>query len=670
MGSGASGSFGTRNGSCASEGAANSRLGEPSRLVRSVKTDSALAVGLRVLRRRWWIALTAVLGAILAAGVLSHLQTPRYQSSAEVLLNTRDVAATLTGSSDPAASLQPERNAQTQADIARTPALAERVLRAVSLSRTPTAFLDASDVSPKSNADLLVFRVSDGNPVLAERLANAYARQYTIYRREIDSAALRQARRDVDARLAQLRKEGEGRSSLYALLLGKAQQLETIETLQSSNASLARPATAAVKTQPRLKRNLLLAAALGLLLGGALTLVWDTLDTRVRSGDEALEVLGLPLIAQVPEMRAASRGGSPILVDPSGREAETFRILRTNLAFATLERGKNVRTVMVTSAVEQEGKSTTAANLALVSARAGRRVVLVDLELRRPTLDHLFGLEGRPGLTDVALGDVSLGQALTRIPLSQKSEGTVKGQGGSGTLEVLCCGPLPPEPGEFVVTQAVGDILAELEERAELVIVDASPLLPVGDARALTARVGGVLVVTRMAFARRKLLEDLRNVLAMSPALLLGVVLVGAGEEAIAGYEAGSRRRAGSAWPPTRTVPTVPRAAWQSAAEPRSRSAGVAGSSTNGASGDPLASTNGGPPEARAEAPRAAAAPVKLDAASLEELLELPGIGEARARRIIEYRSRYGSFRSFDELAKVAALSRDRLDRLSEQIEL
>jgi polysaccharide biosynthesis transport protein len=497
-------------------------------------SDSALVLGLEILRRRWRTMLASVLVVTAVAAGLSHLQQPRYEASAEVLLSSQNLAMTAAGIPDTtAASLQPDRTAQTQAELARVPRLAERVLRTAGVARTPAAFLDASAVSPKSNADLLVFRVRDRDPELAKLLATEYARQYTIYRRDLDSSALNRTSQDVARRLAELKRQGQTGSSLYALLMEKDQQLEAFQTLGASNWTLVRDATTAAKTQPRPTRNVLLALVLGLMLGGALALLRDALDPQFRSTDEALEALALPLVGRVPELRHDSRRSSwPILVKPTSSRAEAFRILRTTVELARLERGERARTVMVTSAVGQEGKSTIAANLALFSARAGARVILVDFHLRHPTLDYVFGLARCPGLTDVALGEVPLEQALARVPLTlgSRHNGREPTERAIGTLDVLPSGVPAPDAGDLVVTEVVANVLAHLGERADLIVVDAPPLLPVGDARAIMARMGGVLVVARFAFARRPLLKELRHVLDSSRAAILGVVLVAAAD--------------------------------------------------------------------------------------------------------------------------------------------
>ena len=511
--------------------------------VHGVHATPAVSHVLRVLRRRKWLFLQAVVLVPAVAVVVSLRQQELYRSSAEVLLSSQNLAASLTGIQDLTFAQGAERVAQTQADLARVPEVAGRVLEATGLTdRTPADFLEASEVSAKVNADLLVFQVTDPSPSLAARLTTEYARQYTIYRRELDTTALTRARGEVEDQLARLEAEGDRKSPLYAALAEKEQQLRTLEVLQTSNAFLVRPAGAAEKVQPKPVRNGGLGLLLGLVLGLGLAFLRETLDTRVRSAEEIEERLGLPLLARLPEPPRNLRRKQELvmLAAPSGPQAEAFRMLRTNLDFANLER--NVRTIMVTSAVEREGKSTTVANLAVALARTGRRVVLVDLDLRRPIIHRFLRLEGRPGLTNVALGQVRLEQALVRLGVSDaagRRDAQPNGDGQAavtGILEVLLSGPLPPQVGEFVGTPALAEILEQLAERADLVLIDSPSLLTVGDTMTLSSRVDALLVVTRLNVVRRPMLTELARALEASPAQKLGLVVTGAGLDEGYGY--------------------------------------------------------------------------------------------------------------------------------------
>jgi non-specific protein-tyrosine kinase len=160
----------------------------------------------------------------------------------------------------------------------------------------------------------------------------------------------------------------------------------------------------------------------------------------------------------------------------------------------------------------------------VVLARAGKRVVLVDLDLRNPSLAWLFGLADGRGLTTVALGEASLDDVLAPIPLESGSDAH---RGAGGTLHVLALGPLPPRPGEFAASAVASSVLADARARADLVLVLAPPLLGVGDAVALGTSVDALVLVARLGGVRRTMLRDLRRVLETWPAAVLGFVLTG-----------------------------------------------------------------------------------------------------------------------------------------------
>jgi succinoglycan biosynthesis transport protein ExoP len=515
-----------------------------------VKTEGGTHQGstlrdyLQVVRRRKWIIVAAVVLVPLAAVLHARQQPKVYQSSAEVYISHQNLANTLTGTSSSTIYEPPERILQTQADTARAPRLAERVVRAAGVAdeMSPGGLLASSYVVPRLESNILDFYVTDYDPQRAVTLATAYARQFTIFRQELDTSSLARARRELRQRINALRANGDTTSSTYQSLVQKEDLIRTMEALQTNNAQLLRPAEYAWQIAPRPFRSGVLGLLLGVALGFGLAFLRDSLDTRVRSADEVGERLGLPLLARLPEppRRLRKQNRLVMLAEPNGVQAEAFRILRTNLDFVRLDR--DARTLMVTSAVEGEGKSTTVANLAIALARVGQRVVLVDLDLRRPFLARFFGLNGRPGLTQVALGHVSLDEALAPIPILGAEERRAAAMTGNGSrqlegmLEVLPSGPLPPNAGEFMGSEALTGIVGQLRSRADIVLIDSTPLLVVGDAMALAGHVDGVILVTRMNVVRRPMLREVRRVLEASPAENLGFVVAGAGLEEGYGY--------------------------------------------------------------------------------------------------------------------------------------
>jgi Mrp family chromosome partitioning ATPase len=504
-----------------------------------------LADYLSVLERRKWVVLIAVLAVALAAGIYSMRQPGRYEASADVLLNQGNIATAITKVSAPIDPTLQSWLAETQAAIARSPVLARQVVETADVERTGGELLANSRVSLGGN--VLTFSVVDESPAVATQLATTYAGKYPTFLKEINTKPTREALRNLQAK-SDLRRV----SPLYAHVADAQTMLKLAGSLAAANAVLLRPAYGADKIAPRPKRVLVLGAATGLVLGLILAFVIEALDNRVRSEREIEELLGAPLLGRIPP---PSRDGEVAMAtDPESETAEAVRQVRIRLELANLE--AQARTIVVTSAVEGEGKSTTAANLAIALARAGRRVVIVDFDLRRPSLLQFFGARTRPGLTDVITGSAKLDQALRGVPIDEHRRnsdfGTAAGNGfrlaqpsppensslswdefqtPRGSLEILPVGPIPSDPGEFVAEPALGRVLTTLREQADAVLIDAPPMLSVGDVTALSAHADALLVVVRLGHTQRAQLVDLARELRNCPARNLGFVATGAAFE-------------------------------------------------------------------------------------------------------------------------------------------
>jgi receptor protein-tyrosine kinase len=471
--------------------------------------------------------LLAVVLVPTVAVLLSLFQPLSYKASAQVLLNRQSVTGTEVPSTDPA------REAQTQAELARVPAVAERAIRTARVRNlTSFEFLKSSAVSPTLGSDLLTFSVTNSDPEIAKRLATAYAAAYTEYRRDLHVQDLKQAHAAVRRQIKELEAEGLKGTAGYRSLVEEGRQLTTMEVLKTPPARVVRPADRGTKVGPKIFRNETIGLALGLVLGIALAFLWDALDTRIRSVGTLREGLGLRLLGRLPspvwKLRKEDR--LVMLAAPLSHQAEAFRVLRASFDYANAD--YQARTIMVTSAVGGEGKSTTVANLAVALARAGRRVVLIDADLRRPSLHRFFDVDERPGLIDVELGHVELEQALRSVPVTQLDSTVANGSRSArrreGRLEILTAGNALEVPDELGVELTVAGIAKSLQHHADLVLIDAAPLLPVGDAIALSAHVDGLVLVVRLNSLRPSVFDDLRRTLASTPPRKLGFILTGA----------------------------------------------------------------------------------------------------------------------------------------------
>jgi succinoglycan biosynthesis transport protein ExoP len=494
------------------------------RLVREpARDDSPFREWLSLLSRQRWVVVVTVTVATLAAFAVSRSEQRLYQASASVLVNEQNpTVAALNLASTP--SSPPDRYAATQAALARVGDVAQMTIDAAHVpGLTAAELLAASSVSADPTADLLQFSVTDPDPAVARTLATAYAREFTAYRRKLDTSAITAGLADVQRRLARLEALGQGNSPLAHQLTGTTHQLEGLQALAASGSSaipVGQAGNASV-VQPRTKRNVALGLLAGLALGVVLAFLRDALDHRVRSDDELRERLGLPVLGHIPRRRGAtsSDGSLMALTEPAGPSAEAYRILKTNLSIS--QRQHNVASIVVTSTGEGDGKSTTAANLAVTLARAQVRVALVDLDLRDPGIDALFGLDRRPGLTSVATGESTLADALHEIDFRPDAPAD------GGRLEVLTVGSVPPDPGELLSSAFVANLLFALKRRSDVLLIDSPPMLAVGDAMTIATQTDAVLLVVDVNTARRETLAEARRVLEACPARALGLVATG-----------------------------------------------------------------------------------------------------------------------------------------------
>jgi non-specific protein-tyrosine kinase len=257
--------------------------------------------------------------------------------------------------------------------------------------------------------------------------------------------------------------------------------------------------------------NVLVAAAIGLVLAGAAAFLLEYLDDSIKTGDELESALKISSLAMITRMRASEPQDLLVTAtQPRAPESEAFRVLRTNLRFKAAD--KNLNTIMVTSPSPEEGKSVISANLATVQAQGGARVILVDADLRRPTQHRIFGLSNDKGLTTALLdpqGDMSSLLNPTSID----------------DLRVLTTGPLPPNPSELLGSKRMEEVLAALLREADLLVFDSAPVLVAADASVLSTQVDGTLLVIDAGRTRRAQANRAVQALSAVGAELLGAVL-------------------------------------------------------------------------------------------------------------------------------------------------
>jgi Mrp family chromosome partitioning ATPase/capsular polysaccharide biosynthesis protein len=500
--------------------------------------ESVLRDWLSVLSRQRWIVLVAVTVVPVLAFAASQSQQRLYEASATVLLNEQNPSAAEALNLTSAPPSTPDRFVATQAKLARMGEVAQSAVQASRLpDRAAAALLANSSVSADLTDDLLTFSVADPVPIVAKRLANEYARAFTRYRHRLDNAALSAALRGTRRKLDGIVASGGGDSALFRRLEATQRDLEDLQTLQAaaSSAKVVGRAGSPVLVQPRTKRNVILAVIAGLAFGVAMAFFRETLDTRVRSADELRELLGVPLLGQVPKPARPLTPSKRLatLADPTGASTEAFGILKANLEISQLEH--HADSIAITTPVEDEGGSAIAANLAVILARSGRRVILADLNLRRPTVAALLGVSERPGLTDVATG-APLGDALRSIDVHPDRPSSA-----AGTLDVLTVGHPPPDPGDFLLSSAVADALELMEARCDVLLLATPSLLAAGEAMTIASHADALILVAGIDRVPREALVETRRVLERCPTFTLGVIATGCKAAGRGDHGGGSR---------------------------------------------------------------------------------------------------------------------------------
>ncbi len=252
----------------------------------------------------------------------------------------------------------------------------------------------------------------------------------------------------------------------------------------------------------------------GLLLGIALAFLREDLDDSITSREDLERATGeMPVLGQIPRVPGWRDRKAPYLVTfeaPNSHAAEAYRTLRTSIQFLGVDRTLN--SVQVTSAQPGEGKTTTLANLAVAFARAGRSVTVVGCDLRRPRVHEFFGLSNEVGFTSLLLGEVTVSDALQRVP-------------GEANLFVLSAGPPPPNPSELLSSARAREVVASIEKSSDLVLIDSPPVLPVSDALVVSGMVDATLLVASVKASSGRALHRSVEVLHQVDAVIVGTVL-------------------------------------------------------------------------------------------------------------------------------------------------
>lgn len=426
-----------------------------------------------VVRKHWLlIGVLAAIGASVAFG-FAKTATPFYQASSKVYVgvNTGGTVDELVQGSTFTQNL-----VQSYAQIATMPVVLDPVIDYLDLDTDARSLAKSIQADTPLNTVIIEITVTDADPVKAAQIANAVAAQMP--------------------------------RTVASLASSKAPTKAADKAAAVNVTTVARANVPAYPISPNTKMQTALGLAIGLLAGVLLALARHLLDTRLRGVDDIRQLTDTPILGMIPSWRGADAEKVSVLRRPRSPRSEAYRRLKSNLEF--IKEG-GATCIVVTSALPGEGKSTTAANLAAAMAEDGSSVLLIDADLRRPTVADTTGLESAIGLSTVLIGKSQL-------------FGSVQSW-GSTSVDVLTSGEIPPNPLQLLESRAMEGLLVNARTAYDFVVIDSPPLLSLVDAAVLARRTDGPIIVTANGRTRRKQLTSALDTLRVADVSPIGIAL-------------------------------------------------------------------------------------------------------------------------------------------------
>lgn len=494
-----------------------------------------------VMWRRKWIILVVVVVAAASAYYFSYRQPKQYEAKASLIYEQGlDLANPLTGQGaiNPAAV---DREIAGISDVMTSPDMRARAAKALKgeaigspADFTVSASPQKTNTSSTTTAsNVVVVSAQSASARLSAAVADAYAQTFVEWSKERKKLLIDKAATVTKGQLAEY-KGAAKETGDYFLLKQRLQDLQILSATATGNYRVLRPASVpAAPFAPNPLRSAILGFGVGLFAGIGLAFLLEQFDTGVRRPDEIAAILRRPILGSIPKIHGKLLDESSLvtLKHPEGNVAEAFRMVRTNLDFMAVD--NEIRSLAITSCIKSEGKSVSLANLAITMALAGKKVVVVDADLRRPRQHKFFEIENEAGVSTVATGRAKLFDALVPIEV-QRSAGAegdedfaawVRGADAQSRLYVLPSGPIPPNPGEIVASRRFAAIIEELEQEADLVLIDTPAMLAVGDASVIAAVVDGLVFLVDMHVVTKPQLMTAADQLMRLPTKMLGVVV-------------------------------------------------------------------------------------------------------------------------------------------------
>jgi capsular exopolysaccharide synthesis family protein len=483
------------------------------------RSGENLYSALGALRRHWAIVIDVV---VVCMGLMAYSHEHKgktYSATASVAFQSGTLSDAALQIS-PSGSTEPQREADTEVLIAHSPEVAAAAVQQLRLSVRASELLEEVKVEAAPNADVLNIIASSGNPRLAASLANAFAEQYIAFRGRSQLAGISVAQTSLQRQIAALPAGSAGRVSLEASL----QRLGSLRAVAGGGANIIGRATPPLSpTGSSLKTAIVIGLLIGLAVAFMVVFLLESLNRRIRSIEEFEREYRLPVLSGVPQS-----GFRPRTAEMRTETLEPYRILRSALDFVAVTR--EIKTLLVTSAISGEGKTTVAVDLAHAVALTGRRTVLIELDLRRPTFATQFNLDANRGLTTALTGGATPEELLVE-PLQDVPN-----------LSVLPCGRIPHNPSELLGSARIATIITELAADASMVILDAPPLNPVADAQVLLSSqmIDAAILVGRLEQTKLDEVRRARSILDRHVVEPVGIVVTGLRE--VGAYDYNSYR--------------------------------------------------------------------------------------------------------------------------------
>lgn len=423
---------------------------------------------IRILRKSWLVILATTLIGLAAAAGYSLTRTPMYESQAVVFVQSQ---AGGTASELQQGSSFAESRITTYVSLVREPVVMNPVITELGLNTSADELAQKVESSSPLNSTLIEITVQDPDPVQAADISNALGESLAAAVERIDTPA------GQDASPIKLTRVRDALASFDPV-------------------------------SPNVPLNLALGVLVGLALGVGIAVLRAVLDNRVRTPRDVEALTDRPLIGAIPHDPKTKERPIILQADPHNPRSEAFRSLRTNLQFLEMDGG---HTFVITSSIPTEGKSTTTINLAIALADSGKRVALLDTDLRKPKVAEYLGVEGGTGLTDVLIGRARVADVL--LPWGNRS------------MYVLPAGKIPPNPSELLGSDRMHKLLEALGEEFDVVLCDAPPLLPVTDAAVLSRATSGAIMVVAVGKTTTHQLDGALETLETVGSKIAGVVL-------------------------------------------------------------------------------------------------------------------------------------------------